>query len=327
MELSILPWILFNAFVLAMLVVDLGIFSRRPHAYTMREALIWTGLWVLLSLCFCGWIFYSRGPHAALDFLTGYVLEKSLSMDNIFVFLLIFTYFGIPDTYQHRVLALGIIGALIMRAAFIFSGIALIERFHWTLYLMGFFLVYTGMKIGLSRETKLEPEKNPLVRLCYRLLPVTEHLDRGRFFVKERGKTRATPLFVVLILIETSDNMFAFDSIPAILAITTDPFVVFTSNVCAILGLRALYFALAHMQKVFRFLNYGLAVILVFIGVKMLISDWYKIPVWLALLAVALLLGMSVAASLLVSPKTAVESKAPGGKKQEQSVCPQGRKA
>ncbi len=302
MENSIIPWIMFNAFVIVMVVVDLSVFNRRSHAFTMAEALIWSAVWVVLALCFCGWIFYSRGSNSALDFLTGYVLEKSLSMDNIFVFLLIFTYFGVPTKYQHRVLMWGIIGALVMRATFIFAGIALIEKFHWTLYVMGLFLVYTGIKMGVGHDGELQPEKKPLLRLCYRILPLTDRLDRGHFFVRQKGKTFATPLLLVLVLVETSDIMFAFDSIPAILSITRDPFIVYTSNVFAILGLRALYFVLADLDKTFRYLHYGLAVILVFIGVKMLIVDWYKIPVWLALLAVAVILVVSITASKLVSP-------------------------
>ncbi|MEW6348392.1 MAG: TerC family protein [Thermodesulfobacteriota bacterium] len=295
-----IAWTAFNAFVIMMLIIDLGLFSRRAHAFTMREALIWSAVWVTLALCFCGGILYWKGAGSALDFLTGYVLEKSLSMDNIFVFLLIFTYFGVPAKYQHRVLMWGIIGALIMRAAFIFAGIALIEKFHWTLYVMGVFLVYTGIKMGVQRDGELQPEKNPLLRLCYRVLPMTDRLDKGRFFVKQKKKTYATPLLLVLVLVETSDIMFAFDSIPAILSITRDPFIVYTSNVFAILGLRALYFALAHLHKTFRYLHYGLAVILVFVGVKMLIADWYKIPVWSALLTVAVILVISIIASKLI---------------------------
>ncbi len=302
METSMIAWIAFNAFVIMMLVIDLGLFNRRSHVFTMREALMWSAVWVALALCFCGGILYWKGSGSALDFLTGYVLEKSLSMDNIFVFLLIFTYFGVPAKYQHRVLMWGIIGALIMRATFIFAGIALIEKFHWTLYLMGLFLVYTGIKMAVQHDGELQPEKNPFLRICYRILPITERLDKGHFLVKQKGKTFATPLLLVLVLVETSDIMFAFDSIPAILSITCDPFIVYTSNVFAILGLRALYFALAHLHKTFSYLHYGLSVILVFVGVKMLIADWYKIPVWLALIAVAMILVISIAASKLWAP-------------------------
>ncbi len=293
-----LPWVLFVGLVLVLLALDLGVFHRKKHEIGVREAVAWTAFWVFLAVLFNIWVYYSRGSEAGLNFLTAYILEKSLSMDNIFVFLLIFTYFKVPGIFQHKVLFWGIIGALVMRAIFIFAGVAILSKFHWALYIMGAFLVFTGIKMAIHHDEEIHPEKNPVFLLCQRFLPMIGQFAGGAFFVRRDGAVLATPLFVVLVFVETSDVMFAFDSIPAILAITTDPFIVFTSNVFAILGLRSLYFALAGMHSMFHHLQYGLSIILVFIGVKMLVADIVHIPVWLALLVVATLFAGSIFTSI-----------------------------
>ncbi len=292
-------WIAFNVFLLGMLALDLGVFHRRDHEISLKEALIWSLIWTLLALAFNGLIYAWQGPQKALEFFTGYLIERSLSMDNIFVFLLIFSYFAVPARYQYKVLFWGILGALVMRILFILTGVALIERFHWLIYVMGAFLVFTGIKLGLEREKKVEPERNPVLRLVRRVLPITEDYESGRFFVRRAGRLLGTPLLVVLVVVESTDLVFAIDSIPAILAITLDPFIVYTSNAFAILGLRALYFAVAGLMRMFYYLHYGLAAILVFVGLKMLLVDLYKIPIVVALGAVALILTISVIASLL----------------------------
>ncbi|PIF62626.1 MULTISPECIES: TerC family protein [Flavobacterium] len=292
-------WIGFNVFVLLMLALDLGVFNRKAHEVSIKEAMIWTGVWITLAMCFNGLIYYWQGEVKALEFFTGYVIEKALSVDNIFVFVLIFSYFKIPAIHQHRILFWGIIGALIMRAAFIFAGVALLEKFHWTIYVFGAILIYTGYKMLKQKEIIIEPEKNPLIKLFRRVMPVTNELHGGKFFVKQDGKRFATPLFLVLVLIETTDLIFAADSIPAILAITQDHFIVYTSNVFAILGLRSLYFALAGMMDKFRYLSKGLALILIFVGLKMLLADFYKLPIQIALLVILVILILSIAASLM----------------------------
>lgn len=292
-------FVLFNIFVLVMLAVDLGVFHRRPHEASVREALIWTGIWIGLSLLFALAVFFWRGSEQAMSFLTGYLIEKSLSVDNIFVFILIFSFFRVDPRWQHKVLFWGIIGALVMRAIFIFAGITLIQKFHWVIYVFGAFLIYTGIRMAFHRETQIHPEKNPVLRIFRKLFPVTGDYRGDRLFVKEDRRLLATPLFIVLLVIETTDIVFAVDSIPAIIAITRDPFIVYTSNVFAILGLRALYFALAGTMKLFRFLHYGLSIILAFIGGKMLLSDVYEIPVLIALGVVAGILLVSVMLSLL----------------------------
>jgi tellurite resistance protein TerC len=300
---KILLWVVFNIFVLAMLALDLGVFHRKAHVIKIKEALVWSAVWITLALLFNLGIYFWRGPETALEFLTGYLIEKSLSVDNIFVFLLIFTYFGVLPLYQHKVLFWGILGALIMRAVFIAAGITLIEKFHWTIYLFGAFLVLMGIKMALQKERKIKPERNPLLRLFRRWVPVTDDYAEGRFFVKRAGRYLATPLFIVLIVVETTDVIFAVDSIPAILAITLDPFIVYTSNVFAILGLRALYFALAGVMELFHYLHYGLSTVLVFVGIKMLLADLYKIPVSIALSVVAGILLVSVMASIFDKKK------------------------
>ena len=296
-------WIGFNVFVLLMLALDLGVFNRKAHEVSIKEAMIWTGVWVTLAMCFNGLIYYWQGEVKALEFFTGYVIEKALSVDNIFVFVLIFSYFKIPAIHQHKILFWGIIGALIMRAAFIFAGVALLEKFHWTIYVFGAILIYTGYKMLTQKEIIIEPEKNPLIKLFRRVMPVTNELHSSKFFVKQDGKWFATPLFLVLLLIETTDLIFAADSIPAILAITQDHFIVYTSNVFAILGLRSLYFALARMIDKFRYLSKGLALILIFVGLKMLLVDFYKLPIQIALLVIVIILALSIATSLMTDKK------------------------
>jgi len=296
---KILLWVLFNCFVIVMLVLDLGVFHRKAREMKTREALIWCSFWISLALLFALGIYFWRGPEPALAFLTGYVIEWSLSVDNIFVFLLIFTYFAVPPMYQYRVLFWGILGALIMRAIFILTGITLIQQFHWVIYVFGGFLVVTGIKMALTGNHEIHPERNPVLRIARRVLPLTEGYETGRFFIKREGRYTATTLFVVLLLVETTDIVFAVDSIPAILAITTDPFIVYTSNVFAILGLRALYFALAGITRMFEYLHYGLSLILAFVGIKMLLTDFYKIPVSYALTVVAGILLISIIASVV----------------------------
>ncbi|MBI5476681.1 MAG: TerC family protein [Ignavibacteriales bacterium] len=296
---QILPWILFNIFVLGMLALDLGVFHRKAHEVKIKEALIWTAIWIVLALLFNLWIYFWRGSEQALEFFTGYVIEKSLSVDNIFVFLLIFTYFRVESIYQHKILFWGILGALIMRAVFIAVGVTLIQQFHWVIYIFGAFLILTGIKMALQKDKEIHPERNPALRLFRRFMPVIDHYVQGKFFVKLNGRFFATPLFVVLLVVETTDLIFAVDSIPAILAITQDPFIVYTSNVFAILGLRALYFALAGALRLFHYLHFGLSSILVFIGIKMLIVDVYKIPIAIALGVVAGILIISVIASVV----------------------------
>jgi len=297
----LLFWILFNLFVLAMLVLDLGVFHRRAHTVKFREALAWSVAWIALAAIFAVVVFFWHGRTPALEFVTGYVIELSLSVDNLFVFLLIFRFFQVPAIHQHKVLFWGILGALIMRAIFIAAGVSLIERFHWIIYVFGAFLIYSGIKLFFQKEAEIHPEKNPVLRLFRRLVPVTEDYAGDKFFVRNPG-LYATPLFVVLLVVETTDLLFAVDSIPAILAITRDAFIVYTSNVFAILGLRSMYFALAGMMEMFRYLHYGLSLVLVFVGAKMLLSHYWEIPTPVALAAVASVLAISVIASM-ANPK------------------------
>ncbi len=300
MDTPILFWILFNVFVLIMLALDLGVFHRKTHEISLKEALTWTAVWVFLALVFNAAIFYWKGRQSALEFFTGYLVEKALSVDNIFVFLMVFTYFQVPSKYQHKVLFWGIIGALVMRVIFIFAGVALIERFHFTIYIFGALLIYTGYKMFFHNNAKIEPDKNPVIKFFKKFMPVTPDLHEDKFFVKLNGKKFATPLFLVLILIETTDLIFAVDSIPAILAITQDQFIVYTSNVFAILGLRSLYFALAGVVHRFWLLSYGLAIVLIFVGIKMLLVDFYKIPIEWSLLFIAFVITASIVFSLRI---------------------------
>jgi tellurite resistance protein TerC len=296
---EILLWLAFNIFVLAMLALDLGVFHRKAHVVQIKEALGWTAIWITLALLFNLGIYFWRGPEPALEFLTGYLIEKALSVDNIFVFLLIFSYFDVPLVYQHKVLFWGILGALIMRALFIVAGITLIEKVHWVIYIFGGFLILTGIKIALQKEKEIRPERNPVLRIFRRFMPVSDRYENGKFFLKKERRYLATPLSIVLLVVETTDIVFAVDSIPAILAITLDPFIVYTSNVFAILGLRALYFALAGLMRLFQYLHYGLSAILVFVGVKMLVASVWKIPIGVALGVVAGILLLSVGASII----------------------------
>lgn len=296
-------WIAFNVFVLGMLALDLGIFHRKAHAVSIKEASIWSLVWICLALIFNVGVYFAWGYEKALEFLTGYVIEKSLSVDNLFVFLMIFQYFNTPPQYQHRVLFWGILGALILRAIFIAAGAALLANFHWMIYVFGAFLVFTGIKMFLQGDEKIEPDKNPVVRLFEKFVPMRKEYDGQKFFVRHEGKTYATLLMLVLIVVETTDVIFAVDSIPAIFAITTDPFIVYTSNVFAILGLRALYFMLAGVMEMFVYLKIGLSFVLCFVGVKMMIVDIYKIPVGVSLSVIGSVLLLSIVASWLFKPK------------------------
>ena len=295
---SFILWAGFNVFVLGMLALDLGVFHRKSHEVSVKEALTWTSVWITLAMLFNVFVYYYFDKATAVEFFTGYIIEKSLSIDNIFVIIMIFSYFKVPTAYQHKVLFWGILGALIMRVVFILVGIELIHKFHWLIYLFGGFLVYSGIKILSSEDTKLEPEKNPLVKLARRLFPFTSNYEGDNFFVTKDSKRWATPLFLVVILIEATDLIFAVDSIPAILAVSDDSFIVYTSNVFAILGLRSLYFALAGIEKYFKYLKYGLSAILIFVGVKMCITDFYKIPTDLSLIIIVFVLVISMLASM-----------------------------
>jgi tellurite resistance protein TerC len=281
-----------------MLVLDLGVFHRRTHVVKFREALLWSALWIALAAIFAVIVYFWHGRVPALEFVTGYVIELSLSVDNLFVFLLIFRYFQVPTVHQHKVLFWGILGALVMRAIFILAGVGLIRQFHWIIYVFGALLVYSGIKLFRQENAEIHPEKNPLLRLFRRWIPVTKDYEGAKFFVRRPG-LYATPLFIVLLVVETTDVLFAVDSIPAILAITLDAFIVYTSNVFAILGLRSMYFALAGMMELFHYLHYGLSLVLIFVGGKMLVSHYYQIPTELALGIVAGILIISVVASML----------------------------
>ena len=301
-------WIGFNVFVLAMLALDLGVFHKNAHIVTFKESMTWTVVWVSLALLFNLGVWHFMGSQKGLEFLTGYVIEKSLSVDNIFVFALLFSYFAVPPLYQHKVLFWGILGALVLRAIMIFLGAALIERFAWIIYVFGAFLILTGIKMIVKREEEIHPERNPLVRWFKKLMPVTNDYRGDKFFVRENGVRMATPLFVVLLLVEFSDLIFAVDSIPAIFAVTKDPFIVYTSNVFAILGLRSLYFALAGVMDKFHYLKIGLGVVLTFVGVKMLLghTEW-KIDTHVSLGVIVAVLAASVVASLFWPKKAAVK--------------------
>lgn len=294
------PWLWagFIVFVLAMLAIDLGLFQRKAHVIGMREAAGWTVVWITLALAFNVVVYFWRGSETATAFFTGYIIEKALSVDNIFVFALIFTYFSVPREYQHGVLFWGILGALIMRGLFIAAGAALLASFHWVMYVFGAFLIVTGVKLAQHQDAEVHPDRNPLVRLLRRVMPVSDTYHGGAFFVREAGRLVATPLLVVLLVVESTDVVFAIDSIPAVFAITRDPFIVYTSNVFAILGLRALFFLLAGALDKFYYLKPALSIILVFVGVKMLVSEFYKIPVAVSLLVIAGLLTGAVVASL-----------------------------
>ena len=299
MATSIWFWVGFNAFVLAMLALDLGVFHRKAHVVKPKEAMTWVGVWVVLAMLFAGGLWWFQDAHTALTFVTGYVIEESLSVDNIFVIVLIFSYFRVPEKYQHRVLFWGIVGALLMRGTFIGVGSLLLARFHWVIYVFGGMLIVTGIRMAFKADDGFDGAHNPIVRLSKRLLPFSADYDGQKFFTIENGKRLATPLFLVLVLVEFTDLIFAIDSIPAIFAVTRDSFIVYTSNIFAILGLRSLYFLLAHVVHKFHFLKYGLAIILTFVGVKMIGAHWFTIPIFLSLGIILGVLAASIAASLL----------------------------
>jgi TerC family integral membrane protein len=296
-------WVGFVLAIVALLALDLGVLHRKKHEISVREALIGASFWIALALAFAGWIYLRAGHQKTLEFLTGYVVEESLSVDNLFVFIVLFRYFQVPSELQHKVLFWGIMGALITRGAFIVLGVELIHRFHWIIYAFGAFLIFKGLTMLRSEEQEIEPERNFVVRTLRRFLPVTHEYDGDRFLSRRHERVVATPLLVALLVVELTDIAFATDSIPAILAISRDPFIVFTSNVFAILGLRTLYFALARMMQVFHFLHYGLSAILVFIGIKMLLSERVPVPIHIALATVGAILMISVGASLLFPKK------------------------
>jgi len=305
METSIVFWIVFNVIILTMLVLDLGVFNKRAHKIAVKEALIWSAVWITLALAFNVFVLIQFGKTKALEFLTGYVIEYSLSVDNIFVFILIFSFFSVKAQYQHKILFWGILGALVMRAIFIFAGITLINRFHWIVIIFGGFLIYTGIRMLFQKEEiSVEPEKNRIVKLFRKFLPVTETLHGESLFVRQNKKLFATPLFLVLLVIESSDLIFAVDSIPAILAISQDTFIVYTSNIFAILGLRSLYFAVSGIMGFFRYLKVGLAIVLAFVGFKMLASYIHiEIPILLSLAIIISILVISILASIIIRKK------------------------
>ncbi len=300
---SIWFWVGFNAFVLVLLALDLGVFHRTAHEVPLREAATWSVVWISLALAFNALLYFWQGPEVGIQFLTGYLIEKSLSIDNIFVFVLIFGTLGVPAMYQHRVLFWGIVSALVLRGAMIAAGTVLIERFHWIIYVFGAFLIVTGIKMAVQKARTIDPEASVVVRLARRLVPVSAHYDGQRFITRIDGRRAITPLFLALLLVEVTDVIFAVDSIPAIFAITTDPFIVYTSNVMAILGLRSLYFLLAGVVHKFHLLKLGLALVLVFVGAKMVAVDVYKVPTAVSLLVITALIGGSVVASLAFPPR------------------------
>lgn len=299
MESTWLMWVGFNVFILAMLALDLGVFHRKDHVVSAKEAGFWTILWIAVACAFGGILYRWQGSDVALEYLTGYLIEKSLSADNIFVFVLIFTYFNVPALYQHRVLFWGILGALVMRGALIAVGATLLANFHWIIYVFGAFLLLTGIRLMTQKEVSVDPGNSGVVKLVRRFLPVTDGYEGHNFFVRRNGRLMATPLFIVLAIIESSDLMFAVDSVPAIFAVTDDPFIVYTSNVFAILGLRSLYFLLANVMGKLRFLKVGLSVILTFVGLKMLLTSFVHIPPLVSLTVILTILTITIGASLL----------------------------
>jgi tellurite resistance protein TerC len=294
-----LLWTTFGVVVVLMLAIDLGVFNRKAHEIGFREALIWSIVWTVVALLFNGAVFLSVGPERGLEFFTGYVIERALSFDNLFVFVLIFSYFGVPRRFHHRALFWGVVGALVTRAIFIAAGVALIVRFEWILYLFGVILVYSGWKMLREKDVEVHPDRNIIIRAARTLFPVTAEFGAGRFFLRKEHRLFLTPLFLVLVTIETTDIVFAVDSIPAVFGVTHDPFIAFTSNIFAILGLRASYFLLESILKTFKYLSHGLSVVLIFIGLKMLVADVVRIPIGMALLVVIAVLGVAIAASLI----------------------------
>jgi tellurite resistance protein TerC len=303
MQVEVWVWVAFCSFIVAMLAVDLFVVHRDAHEVSLKEAGAWSAVWVALGLVFGGILWWWQGAQIAGQYFAGYVIEKSLSIDNIFVFALVFGYFAVPKRYQHRVLFWGVLGALVFRAIFIAAGASLLENFHWMIYVFGAFLVVTGIKMARSRGHKMDPSKNPMLRLLRRVIPITDDYEGQRMLLRRSGRWVATPLLAVLVVIETTDVLFAVDSIPAIFAVTNEPFLVFASNAFAILGLRALYFLLADMIDRFAYLKMGLAAVLVFVGAKMVLSDLYKVPIGVSLLVIATLIGVSMLVSLRVRPR------------------------
>ncbi len=310
-ETATFAWIGFTVFVLAMLALDLGVFNRGAHVVSVKQAGMWVAVWVTMAVLFGAGMWAINGPEPALEYFAGYVIEYSLSMDNIFVFVLIFTSFAVPAAYQHRVLFWGILGALVMRAAMILAGAALIERFHWIIFVFGAFLVVSGIRMAMGGVEEVHPDRNPLIKAVRRVFPVTDGYQGQNFFVRNGGRLMATPLFIVLVMVESTDLIFAVDSIPAIFAVTRDPFIVYTSNVFAILGLRSLYFVLRGAVDRFHYLRHSLAAILTFVGVKMLLTDIYHLPIALALAVIIGLLAAGVIASLVRERRMAGEEPPP----------------
>ena len=308
---AIWPWIGFNLFVLVMLAIDLGVFHRKAHAVSLKEASIWSIVWITLALAFNAGLYFLRGPDPALQFFTGWLLEKSLSVDNIFIFVLLFSYFSVPPAYQHRVLFWGILGALITRGTLIGVGSVLLEQFHWIIYLFGAFLIFSCIRMALHKETDLHLEKNPLLKFVRRVVPVTEDYERDRFIIQRAGKLMVTPLLLVLLVVESTDVVFAVDSIPAVFAVTQDPFIVYTSNVFAVLGLRSLYFIFANIIDKFYYLKLGLSVILTYVGVKMLVEGIFHVPTFLSLVVIAFVLIAAIAASVVRARRQAEKSAVP----------------
>lgn len=305
-----LLWIIFSISVFVLLALDLGVFHRKSHEVGIKEALIWSLIWLAVAVIFNLVVYLWHGQETAMEFAAAYIVERSLSVDNLFVFLLIFSYFRVPSQHQYRVLFWGILAALVLRAVFILTGITLIQTFHWLIYLFGAFLIYTGIKIALKKEDDdADLSQNRVLRMCKRFLPTTEHYDGGKFFSRNGGKFFVTPMFLVLLVVETSDLIFALDSVPAVLGVTLDPFVAYTSNIFAILGLRALYFALAGCMLMFRFLSGGITVILIFVGAKMLVSGFYEVPVAIALGVIVLVLAAAIGLSVLIPGQKAVQKR------------------
>ncbi len=313
-------WVGFNIFVLAMLALDLGVFHRKAHALSLKEASIWSVVWITLAMVFNAGLYLFAGPEPALQFFTGYLIEKSLSVDNIFIFLLLFTFFKVPAAYQHRVLYWGILGALIMRGTLIAVGVALIESFHWIIYLFGAFLIFTGIRMGFHKEIEVHPENDLLLKFIRRFVPVTENYEHDRFFVRRAGQVMVTPLLLVLLVIDTTDLIFAVDSIPAVFAVTRDPFLVYTSNIFAILGLRSLYFVFAGIMEKFYYLKLGLSVILTFVGVKMVLADVFSLPTALSLVVIAVVLTIAIVASIVRTRHQAAKTREPEAQAGEASA-------
>lgn len=297
-------WALFSAFVVGALVLDLGVLNRKAHVMTFRQASFWCGVWFLLAMAFCGILFFYQNKDSATAFLAGYLIELSLSVDNLFVFIMIFEFFKVPSRFQHKILFWGIIGAVVFRAIFIVLGLQIIHHFEWVLYLLGVFLVLVGIKMAMKKDNDDEAmEKSPIIKILRKIFPLTEQYHGDKFFAKERGKWVGTPLFLVLAAVEASDVVFAMDSIPAVIAVSRDPFIVFTSNIFAILGLRAMYFLIAGVMNMFHYLHYGVSLILIYVGIKMLISEFYKIPVHITLLVMINVLFVSILISVIHPPK------------------------